>query len=159
MTPAAIALGSNLGESVFILENALSKLAQTPKITIVSRSHWYNTTAVGPPQPDYVNGCAILNVDWSPERLIDILLEIEQDFGRMRREKWGPRTLDLDLLFYDNLILNTPKLQLPHPRMRERAFVLIPLAEIATDWIDPVTGKSIVDLLKAVDPSGVKLIH
>lgn len=156
MTQAAIALGSNQGESLSILENALLKLTQTPKIKIISRSSWYSTVAVGPPQPDYLNGCIILNVDLSPYALLETLLEVEQQFGRIRRQKWGPRTLDLDLLLYGDLILKTSKLQIPHPRMKERAFVLIPLAEIASDWIDPITGLSIADLLKAVDSSGVK---
>ncbi|WP_013321642.1 2-amino-4-hydroxy-6-hydroxymethyldihydropteridine diphosphokinase [Gloeothece verrucosa] len=159
MTQAAIALGSNLGESLSILENALLKLTQIPKIQIVSRSSWYKTAAVGPPQPDYLNGCVIINLELTPDDLINRLLDIEQQFGRVRREKWGPRTLDLDLLWYDDLIINTPSLQIPHPRMKERAFVLIPLAEIAPDWIDPLSGKAITDLLAAVDRSGIELIH
>jgi len=147
----AIALGSNLGDSLSILENALLELAQTPGIILVSQSRWYQTKAIGPTQPDYLNGCAILQVELTPEELLNTLLEIETKFGRVRLEKWGPRTLDLDLLLYGDIILDTPNLQIPHPRMTERAFVLVPLAEIAPDWIDPVSQKAIASLQQEVN--------
>ncbi len=151
----AIALGSNLGDSLAIVEAALETLAATPDIVLQARSSWYQTKAVGPPQPDYINGCALLHVWKTPQMLLETLLGIEAQFGRVRRERWGPRSLDLDLLLYDDLILDTPTLQLPHPRMRERAFVLLPLAEIAPNWVEPVSGKAIAELLQAVDCSGV----
>ncbi|HEY9597157.1 MAG TPA: 2-amino-4-hydroxy-6-hydroxymethyldihydropteridine diphosphokinase [Cyanophyceae cyanobacterium] len=151
----AIALGSNLGNSLAILTDALTVLSKTPGITLQAYSSWYQTTPVGPPQPDYLNGCALLDVELTPQDLLETLLRIEAQFGRIRQEPNGPRTLDLDLLLVDNLILNIPHLQLPHPRMRERAFVLVPLAEIAPDWIDPISGKAIAQLLEAVDCSGV----
>ncbi|MBW4638355.1 MAG: 2-amino-4-hydroxy-6-hydroxymethyldihydropteridine diphosphokinase [Gloeocapsa sp. UFS-A4-WI-NPMV-4B04] len=157
-TLCAIALGSNLGDSRAILEAALQSLAATPDITLKARSSWYQTKAVGPPQPDYLNGCALLHVETPPQQLLETLLAIETQFGRIRRERWGPRSLDLDLLLYDDLILETPTLQLPHPRMRERAFVLVPLAQIAPDWIEPVSGKAIAQLLQAVDCSEVHRI-
>lgn len=153
---AAIALGSNLGNSRTIVEDALKILAQIPGITVLSRSSWYLTTAVGPPQPDYVNGCALLGVQMTPQQLLKTLLEVEAKFGRIRRERWGPRTLDLDLLLFDDLILETSTLQIPHPRMKERAFVLVPLAEIAPDWVEPVSGVAIAQLVKAVDCSGTR---
>lgn len=151
----AIALGSNLGDSRAILEAALKTLAQTLDITLQARSSWYQTKAVGPPQPDYLNGCVLLHVQLTPQLLLETLLGIEAKFGRVRRERWGPRSLDLDLLLYDELILDTPTLQLPHPRMRERAFVLVPLAEIAPNWVEPVSGLAIAELVQAVDCSGV----
>jgi 2-amino-4-hydroxy-6-hydroxymethyldihydropteridine diphosphokinase len=151
----AIALGSNLGDSLTILEKSLKILSQTPKITVKSHSSWYRTVPVGPPQPDYLNGCALLDVQLTPEALLETLLDVEQQFGRVRLQRWGPRTLDLDLLLYDDRILETAKLQIPHPRMRERAFVLVPLAEIAPDWLDPVSKKAIAQLLEEVDCSGI----
>jgi 2-amino-4-hydroxy-6-hydroxymethyldihydropteridine diphosphokinase len=154
---SAIALGSNLGESEAILEAAINTLAQTPGISLESQSSWYKTKAVGPPQPDYINAAAILQVEMIPQLLLETLLQIENKFGRVRKERWEPRTLDLDLLLYDDLILETPNLQIPHPRMRERGFVLVPLAEIAPDWIEPISGCAIKQLVKEVDCSGVHL--
>lgn len=147
----AIALGSNLGDSLQILEDAVHTLAQTANILLVSRSSWYQTKPIGPPQPDYLNGCVIIKTSLKPEILLENLLEIEQQFGRERKEKWGPRTLDLDLILYENLILKTPNLEVPHPRMRERGFVLVPLAEIASNWLDPVTKLTILELKNKID--------
>ncbi|MEH2375338.1 2-amino-4-hydroxy-6-hydroxymethyldihydropteridine diphosphokinase [Nostoc sp.] len=154
---SALSLGSNIGDSQTILEAAIETLAQTPGILLEARSNWYQTKAVGPPQPDYLNGCVTLQVEILPQQLLEILLGIEQQFGRVRQERWGPRTLDLDLLLYDDLILDTPNLQIPHPRMRDRAFVLVPLAEIAPDWIEPVSRCVIKELLNQVDCSEVHL--
>ncbi|MDZ8186684.1 MAG: 2-amino-4-hydroxy-6-hydroxymethyldihydropteridine diphosphokinase [Nostoc sp. ChiSLP02] len=154
---SAVALGSNIGDSLAILEAAIATLAQTPGIVIEAKSNWYKTKPVGPPQPDYLNGCVTLQVELLPQELLETLLVIERQFGRVRQERWGPRTLDLDLLLYDDFILETPNLQIPHPGMRERAFVLVPLAEIASDWVEPLSGCVIKELLKEVDCSDVHL--
>lgn len=151
----AIALGSNLGDSRTLVKSALKTLAATPNVHIQSTSSWYQTAPVGPPQPDFINGCTILQVQMPPQSVLATLLQIEAQFGRTRQVRWGPRSLDLDLLLYDDLILDTPTLQIPHPRMRDRAFVLVPLAEIAPNWIEPVSGKAIAELVQAVDCSGV----
>ncbi|MGM3306599.1 2-amino-4-hydroxy-6-hydroxymethyldihydropteridine diphosphokinase [Anabaena sp. WFMT] len=156
---SAIALGSNMGDPQKILDATLETLAQTPGIIVEAKSSWYRTKAIGPPQPDYLNGCAILQVEMLPQTLLATLLAIEQKFGRVRQQHWGPRTLDLDLLLYDNLILNQPNLQIPHPGMHKRAFVLVPLAEIAPNWIEPVSGRVIQDLLKEVDTYDVHLCN
>ncbi len=153
---SAIALGSNLGDSLAILERALIVLAKTSGISLVARSPWYSTKAVGPPQPDYLNGCALLKVTLTPPDLLKTLLQTEAQFGRIRRERWGPRTLDLDLLLFDAVVLDTPELQIPHPHMAERAFVLVPLADIASDWVEPISGKAIAALVQTVDCSEVK---
>jgi len=154
---SAIAFGSNIGDSRAILSASVKTLCQIPSITLKAKSNLYKTKAVGPPQPDYLNGCISVDVDIEPFKLLEILLEIENQFGRERKEHWGARTLDLDLLLYDDLILNTPTLQIPHPRMIQRAFVLVPLAEIAPDWVEPVSKRVIKELVKDVDCSDVHL--
>jgi 2-amino-4-hydroxy-6-hydroxymethyldihydropteridine diphosphokinase len=158
MALAAIALGSNLGDSLAFVEAAVQTLSRDSDIILVSQSHWYQTVAIGPVQPDYVNGCVVVKTVRSPESLLQLLLEIEQQFGRERTEHWGPRTLDLDLLLYDAVVLQTPFLNLPHPRMTERAFVLIPLAELLPHWVDPLSGLTILQLRDRVDCSGVSLL-
>jgi len=155
----AIALGSNLGDSKALLESALVALDRTLGITLEKCSSWYKTIAIGPPQPDYLNGCALLTVQLAPEALLATLLQIETQFGRVRQQHWGPRTLDLDLLLYGRTILELPHLQLPHPRMTKRAFVLVPLAEIAPHWIEPISEKTIQALVQAVDCSGVQKLQ
>ncbi len=152
---AAIALGSNLGDSYTILESALKTLAQTPGLLLQAQSPIYRTVAVGPPQPDYLNACALLATPLEPDQFLQILLKTETQFGRIRRERWGARLLDLDLLLFDDLILHQPHLEIPHPRMTERAFVLVPLNDIIPDWIEPISGKSIAALVQQVDCSGV----
>jgi 2-amino-4-hydroxy-6-hydroxymethyldihydropteridine diphosphokinase len=153
---AAIALGSNIGDSHAILNAALATIAQTPGITVDTQSHHYQTVAIGPPQPDVINACALLTTDLLPQPLLSTLLAIEAKFGRVRQERWGPRSLDLDLLLFGDWVIESPQLQVPHPRMRERAFVLVPLAEIAATWVEPISGQQIAELVQAVDCSGVK---
>jgi 2-amino-4-hydroxy-6-hydroxymethyldihydropteridine diphosphokinase len=169
----AIALGSNLssniGNSEQIVEAALADLDSIPRVEIVKISQWYRTKAItdtiarsldrkivekeateATEQPDYINGCAILRTTLTPHSLLSMLLATEARFGRERRERWGARTLDLDLLLYEDYILDTPSLTIPHPRMCDRAFVLLPLAEVAPDWIHPINGSAIAHL--ALDP-------
>lgn len=156
-TLCAIALGSNLGDSLNILESALQHLAQTPGISLLKVSRWYQTSPLGPAQPNYLNGCALLEVRLSPQEMLVTLWAIETQFGRVRQQRWGPRTLDLDLLLYGDLVLETADLIIPHPRMAERAFVLVPLADIAPDLSDPRSGLTISSLLDQVDKTGVEL--
>lgn len=154
----AIALGSNLGDSIAIVESAIEAIARVPGVQLIERSHLYKTAPVGPPQPDYINACVLAYTLLPPETLLSVLLEIERQFGRVRRERWGARLLDLDLLLYGNRMINTATLQLPHPRMRDRAFVMWPLAEIASNWVEPVTLKTMAELRDHLDSSGVQLI-
>ena len=156
ISKCAIALGSNLGNSLTILETTITLLSQHPHLKLINHSPWYQTTPIGPSQPDYLNGCATLETSLTPEKLLGELLKIEEHFGRIRQEKWGPRTLDLDLLLYEDLILETPVLQIPHPRMTERGFVLVPLCDIAATWVHPITQKTMQDHLEAVHRQGVQ---
>lgn len=144
--PCAIALGSNLGDSLAILRGALAALDQHPDIAVVACSRVYQTAPVGPPQPDYLNACALLRSHLAPAELLHLLLAVERQFGRERRERWGARRLDLDLLLFDDLIIETAELEVPHPRMWERAFVLVPLAEVAPDWQNPRSGVTVADI-------------
>ncbi|MDJ1177717.1 2-amino-4-hydroxy-6-hydroxymethyldihydropteridine diphosphokinase [Roseofilum sp. BLCC_M91] len=154
---SAIALGSNLGDSKATFDSTLNLLDETAGITVQTCSSYYRTLPIGPSQPDFLNACAILRVELTPQALLKILLDIERHFGRVRRERWGPRTLDLDILLFEDLVLSTPELQIPHPCMTQRAFVLVPLAEIASKWIEPVSGEAIAQLVEKVDCSGVSL--
>ncbi len=151
----AIALGSNLGDSCLILSQALVHLTQVYGVQIRACSHWYRTPALGPPQPDFLNGCALLEMTHPPADLLRILLATEQHFGRVRTGKWQPRTLDLDIIFYGHQVINTPALTIPHPEYHRRGFVLVPLAEIAPDWQDPRTGITVATLAQHIDRSPI----
>lgn len=153
----AIGLGSNLGDSLAILTGAIDRLRMHPQIELLAVSRWYITAPVGPPQPDYLNGCATIETSLAPLELLAVLQAIEAEFGRVRQEVWGARTLDLDLLLDGDRIIDLPTLQIPHPQMCDRAFVLIPLAEIAPDWIEPRSGESIATLANKLESSGVNL--
>jgi 2-amino-4-hydroxy-6-hydroxymethyldihydropteridine diphosphokinase len=157
MGMCAIGLGSNLGDSLSILIGAINRLISQPQIELIAISSWYQTAPIGPPQPDYLNGCATLQTSLEPLDLLNVLQSIEAEFGRVRQERWGARTLDLDLLLYDDLIIDLPTLQVPHPRMLERAFVLVPLNEIAPDAIEPRSGQSIAILCNQLEHSDVCL--
>lgn len=159
MNLIAIGLGSNLGPSLETLQTAVEQLALTPGLQFMGQSHWYETLPVGPPQPNYINGCLLLQTHSDPNQVLSQLLEIEHQFGRLRQERWGPRTLDLDLLLHGQTVMNSPFLTLPHPRLHERAFVLIPLAELLPDWIHPILNCSISQLAQTIDCTGVKRLN
>ena len=154
----AITLGSNLGDSRSILESALTRLE-----TVIARSSWYQTKAVtlpnSPSQPDYLNGCVIVETHLKPLELLNQIQQIETEFGRTRYQRWDARTLDLDILLFDDVVFQTPILEIPHPRMIDRAFVLVPLAEIAPDWRHPVLNRSIAELVQAVDVSQIRKLE
>lgn len=130
-------------------------LDQHPEVTVVACSRVYQTAPVGPPQPDYFNACALLHSRLSPTDLLHLLLAVETQFGRERRERWGARRLDLDLLLFGDQVIETPQLEVPHPRMWERAFVLVPLAEIAPDWLHPRSGATVAAIRATLSDQGV----
>ena len=141
MSLAFIALGANLDDPLGQLRAALDTLAALPGSRLLRASSFYRTAPVGAPgQPDYLNAVAALETTLPPEALLTALLAIEHDFGRQRAYRNAPRTLDLDLLLYDDLVIDRPQLQIPHPRLHLRAFVVVPLAEIAPDLRLPGRG-------------------
>ncbi len=144
----AIGLGSNLGDRQQILEQSIEQLRAIPQIKICQVSSWHHTKPIGPVQPDYLNGCATFTTGLDPWQVLTALQTIENHFGRERQVRWGARTLDLDLLLYGRWQIDTAQLQVPHPYMAERSFVLVPLAEIAGDWL--WHGVSINDLCAVI---------
>lgn len=156
---AFIGIGANLGDPGTSVQLAIAAIAAIPDTRLVVSSSLYRTTPVGyVDQPDFVNAVAEIETHLDPAALLDQLLLIEAQFGRERSARNAPRTMDLDLLLHGNRQLNSPRLTLPHPRMAERAFVLVPLAEIAPDAAVGTLGTA-AHLLRGISHNGVKLLH
>lgn len=158
--PAFIGLGSNLAGPREQVRRALDELVELPACRLSAASSLYSSRPMGPQdQPDYINAVARLDTDLAPEALLDALQAIEAEHRRVRGgERWGPRTLDLDLLIYADRIIDTPRLRVPHPGLPERAFVLYPLAEIAPELTVPGLG-SLAALLARCDNDGLQRLE
>jgi 2-amino-4-hydroxy-6-hydroxymethyldihydropteridine diphosphokinase len=150
-----IGIGSNLAEPLDQVQRAVCALRDIAHTQMILLSPWYGSSPVGGPadQPDYVNGVACLHTALSAHLLLDALQAIEQAQGRERSTRWGARTLDLDILLYGESSIGDARLQVPHPRMYERAFVLVPLAEIAADLVLP-NGCTVRSLLSDFEDDG-----
>lgn len=147
MTKVYLGLGSNVGDREHQLKEALRLLDAQQSIKVTRVSSLYETAPVGyVEQPDFLNLCAEIETDLTPQAVLKNGLDIEQQLHRVRKERWGPRTLDIDILLYGNKIIEDQDLSIPHPRMAERAFVLIPLQEIAPEAINPRTQTKIKDI-------------
>jgi 2-amino-4-hydroxy-6-hydroxymethyldihydropteridine diphosphokinase len=156
MSKAFVALGSNLQDPFLQVKNAFIALEKLPKTKLIKASSLYITTPIGySNQPDFINAVAELNTQLAPEILLDALHVIENEAGRERPFPNAPRVLDCDLLLYDNITMHSAKLTLPHPRMFERAFVLLPLAEIAPDLLLP-DGSNVVKLAQQFINQGIQ---
>ena len=151
---AFIGIGANLDSPVENCEKAIGLLHDRPEIKIVSRSNLYTSEPVGEIEQNwFVNTTVAIKTSLSPEVLLSEVLNVEKKMGRIRREKWGPRIIDIDILAYEDHVYHSPSLTLPHPEMAKRKFVLLPLSEIAGDYIHPVENKTIFDLLNELPES------
>jgi len=151
-----LSLGANLGDRTVQLRKALAALAAQPRITPVRVSRLYETEPVGHlNQPLFLNAVVEIKTDLDPLELLNAVKGIETELGRVPGERWGPRHIDIDIVLWGPLVLRTEQLTIPHERFRERAFVLCPLAELADDAVDPVTGRSIGALLAERGQEGI----
>ncbi len=162
MEEILIGLGSNLGDSISVCKHAIKTLSMHPQIRILRISSLYRTEPVGMvDQSWFVNGVVQGETSLSPTELLDYLLQVEKDFGRVREIKWGPRTLDLDILSFGNRQIALPRLTIPHPRVHERLFVLIPMVEIVPNWVHPgidLPAQEILDRLSTCTHEKVERI-
>ncbi|ARP37355.1 MULTISPECIES: 2-amino-4-hydroxy-6-hydroxymethyldihydropteridine diphosphokinase [Vibrio] len=158
MITAYIAVGSNLADPVSQANLAIETLKNLPRSTFVATSQLYSSTPMGPQnQPDYINAVVAIKTELTPIELLDCTQKIEQEQGRVRKdERWGPRTLDLDIVLYGNEVIDSERLTVPHYGMKEREFVLYPLAEIAPSLQLP-DGTELTELLKIVDKNGLNV--
>ncbi|HEY1847308.1 MAG TPA: 2-amino-4-hydroxy-6-hydroxymethyldihydropteridine diphosphokinase [Buttiauxella sp.] len=156
MTLAFIALGSNQASPLEQVGSALDALAAIPQSRVVATSSFYRTPPLGPQdQPDYLNAAVALETNLSPDALLDHTQRIELEHGRVRKaERWGPRTLDLDIMLFGSEVISTPRLTVPHYDMKNRAFMLVPLLEIAPQCAFP-DGQRVANVLETLSRAGI----
>lgn len=159
MAKALLSLGSNIGDRNANLTDAITRLSGDPHVRLLKRSSTYCTAPVGPvAQDDFYNLAILIDTDLAPAALMALCLGTEAAMGRDRKNavRWGPRLIDIDVILYDNVTMTSEQIELPHPRFRERAFVLVPTAEIAPDWT--VDGERLDTLAAKLDQSGIRTI-
>jgi len=150
-----IGIGSNLGDREFLIRKAVEALRQLPQTNVSGVSSLYDTEPVGETdQPPFLNAVAALDTELGPDALLDVLLAVEAAHGRVRDVRWGPRTLDLDLVWFEGVVRDDPRLTLPHPRAHEREFVLRPLCDLAPDVL--LHGRTAREWLDSLEPQGVE---
>jgi len=149
-----VGVGSNLGDREFLIRKAVESMRDLPRTLVVRVSSLYDTDPVGEvDQPAFLNAVVWLETTLEPRELLWQLLLIEKRMGRVRSQRWGPRPIDLDLLFYDDETIDEPDLKVPHPEAHRRAFVLLPLLELDPDFIHPTTGESVRKAIKRLPPN------
>ena len=157
---AFLGLGSNLGDKLAFIKKAIKDILLNENIKLIKISSIYKTPPIGYEEQDvFLNAVLKISTKFTPFELLKFLQTIERELGRKRFIKWGPRTIDIDILFYNNWIIDKNNLQIPHPLMHERAFVLIPFNEIDGDFIHPVLNKSVTSLLNSLNLNDIKDIE
>ena len=160
MTRAFLSIGSNLGDRLSHCRQALEKLSRESGLAIAAVSHVYETEPVGQrSQPDFLNLVVALETEQSPRELLRLCQRIEQELGRQVGERWGPRVIDLDILLLGDQVVSEPDLEIPHPRMHERRFVLVPLQEIDSRARHPLLSRNAAELLAALGPGNQRVLR
>lgn len=155
MEKTAFGIGSNIGDSIRTCREVFELLRGLPGIFRVRASSLYRTKPVGfADQEWFTNAVAVCETELDPPALLEAALGLERRFGRVRTVKWGPRTLDVDILFYGTRQVHLPNLEIPHPLLHERLFVLVPLAEVEPDWVHPTLGLSVREMLDRIPRDG-----
>jgi 2-amino-4-hydroxy-6-hydroxymethyldihydropteridine diphosphokinase len=151
-----VAVGSNLGPSEITTQSALTELQEQPEVIDFRISHWYRSKAIGGPidQPDYLNAVCCFLTSYSPDDLLIRLQALENSYGRIREVRWGPRTLDLDIIWIDGFTSTKPHLTIPHPRAHQRAFVLLPLLDLKADFL--LQNRTLTDLAETVSDQALQ---